>query len=75
MCLDTLSKHNVNLGQHLKILVGHMTDPGQMSPFLHLSGRDTVLTEIRCFHDYGKEFALSLLYYLKIRKSDELKEI
>ena len=41
--------------------------------------RDTVWIEISCFHDYGQEFALSLLIILKleetIAKSDRSKEI
>ena len=41
----------------------------------------SVPAEISCFHDYGEKFALSLLYYLKIKikrknhQSDESKEI
>ena len=27
--------------------------------------KGTVLPEISCFHDYGQELALSLLYYLE----------
>ena len=41
--------------------------------------RDTDSAEISCFHDYGQELALSLLYYLQIgktiAKSDRSKEI
>ena len=31
--------------------------------------RDTAWVEISCFHDYGQELDLSLLYYLKIGKT------
>ena len=35
--------------------------------------RDGVLAEISCFHDYGQELALSLLYYLEIGRNHRQK--
>ena len=34
---------------------------------------DTAQAEISCFHDYGQELALSLLYYLEIGRNHRQK--